>query len=151
MLPQTKLPSPTDFKNTNTNTKNTALIRQNIRKYGGYLSVPEPLPQALQFQIVDIKLFDPDKIIETNVDYNKYMKSDAFYDCSLTSDERDPNSSSEIVMMGRTEEGNSICVRVPFHPFLFLHIDGVDWNNSTHISSIKTFIAKWAGVNEDSL
>jgi hypothetical protein len=51
----------------------TAHVRSNIRKYGGYLNVTEPLPCPLQFQIMDMKILDPNELIGTNVDYNSYM------------------------------------------------------------------------------
>lgn len=123
----------------------TAYVRSNIRKYGGYLNVTEPLPCPLQFQIMDMKVLDPNELIGTNVDYNSYMCKDVFYQNSVMSEEIQLNDWSQVIMLGRTEFGNSICVRVPFQPYMYLYASGIKW--TTHEQhAMQTFLARALGL-----
>jgi DNA polymerase elongation subunit (family B) len=108
----------------------SALTRSNIRKYGGMLTVQDPLPCPLSFQIVDMKLLDPNEVIQTSFDYNLSMKRDIFYQNAKQDDDAQLSDQSQIVMLGRTEFGNSICARVPFSPFLYLYAPSIEWTVS---------------------
>jgi len=125
----------------------SALIRANIRKYGGYLIPPKELPNILQVQIIDMKLLDPHQIIETSATYNTSASSDSFYQ-ALGEKHEDTalNTSAQIVILGRLESGHSICVRLPFHPFVFLYAPDVEWNNSEK-NTMKNFIARALGID----
>jgi DNA polymerase elongation subunit (family B) len=76
-----------------------------------------------------MKLLDPHEIIQTSFDYNLSMKRDIFYQNSMTED-LPSSDKSEIVMIGRTAFGNSICARVPFSPFVYLYTPSIEWNPS---------------------
>lgn len=104
----------------------SALTRPSIRKYGGVLEIQDPLPCPLSFQTVDMKLLDPHEVIQTSFDYNLSMKRDVFYQ-NASQDDIQTNDQSQIVMLGRTEFGNSICARVPFSPFMYLYAPSIEW------------------------
>lgn len=127
----------------------SALVRSNIRKYGGYLTVEQPLPCPFAFQIVDMKVLDPNELLESTVNYNDYAAKDTLY---VNQQELDAKSEdlAQAVIFGRTEKGNSICVRVPYRPYLFLYSPGVEWT-STHCKLIHKFLARVLGLSLEDI
>lgn len=124
----------------------SAYVRSNIRKYGGCLTVAEPLPCPLQFQIMDMKVLDPNELIGTNMDYNTYLCQDMFYQNSTSNEDPLLSDWAQVVMLGRTESGNSICVRVPFQPYMFLYAPGIKWTSHEQYA-MQTFIVRALGLD----
>jgi DNA polymerase elongation subunit (family B) len=129
--------------------KSQAFIRSNIRKYGGCLAVQDPLPCPLAFQIMDMKVLDPNELISTSVEYNSYMTRDIFYQNSMATD-GNLNDLSQVVIFGRTEFGNSICVRVPFQPFLFLYAPNIEWTQSEQ-KALHSFLQRVLGLEPSDI
>ena len=128
--------------------RNSAFVRSNIRKYGGCIEVKEPLPNQLQFQITDMRVLDPSELYETNVDYETFMKRDSFYSNAIAPEMS--NDPSQAVFFGRTDEGNSICVRVPFRPYTFLYIPNVMWDTNS-VRLIHKFLCRTLGLESEKI
>lgn len=132
-----------------TTTANSAHIRQNIRKYGGCLTVHEPLPCPLEFQIIEMKLLDPNEMHATTSEYNEVMLDNDFYRIKPNGNPQ-INDVSQVAMFGRTEAGNSICALVPFKPFCYMFAPDIEWTADER-RVLHDFICRGTGLNRQDV
>ena len=153
--------STTSITASNTTPKNDAWIKSQGRRYGGALEVKLDLHQPLDFQIVDMCVLDPTQIRSTNQAYDERLQQDTFYQendrfhQSRVEGEYDDKQNvihtrqCQVVMFGRTREGNSVAARVPFEPFIFIHHPAVYWNDRQQ-RSFNEFVGKVLNLNYQS-
>lgn len=149
----TNLSNPTTFSNPTT-TRNSAHIKHNARKYGGATEVKWDFSQPLDMQLTDIIVYQAEDIVSTNEPYDQRFYDNAFYQRAdrirrEQTEERSLEQECEAIMFGRTREGYSAVVRVPFSPFVYVYSMFFNWK--THVNQFKTYVAERLKIPVDKI
>ena len=130
------------------------VVKRNCRRYGGALQVLEPFPTGFEFQIADIHVVnDVPSVQEYDTDFFTTSKfQHHLKEQEIFESEPDYTKPSEAVLFGRTEQGFSVAVRVPYRPYVFAEIPYALMNNiQQNLALVKEQLCRLLNVDEKDI